>query len=98
MSPDPDRGHVYEHSPQPSTRVTTHARGKQVWTEQVCGTSYLTIQFPRPDASLTLCHQTALARHPVHPILVYGGSEGEILLWDLSAPANAPSCDALPDA
>jgi len=54
--------------------------------EHICCTSYPTFQSPRPDASLTLCHQTAPARHPVHPILVYGGSEREILLWDLSSP------------
>ena len=35
---------------------------------------------------MTLCRQLALARHPVHLILVYGGSECEILLWDLSSP------------
>jgi hypothetical protein len=54
--------------------------------EQVCCTSYPTFQSPRSDASMTLCHQTALARHPVHPILVYGGSEREILFWNLSSP------------
>ena len=31
-----------------------------------------------PDTSSTLCPQTALAWHPVHPILVSGGSEGAI--------------------
>src|SRR6266851_4858792 len=72
--------------------------------EHICCTSYPTFQSPRPDASLTLCHQTAPARHPVHPILVYGGSEREILLWDLSSPTvgtptpispTAPSPSAL---
>jgi hypothetical protein len=66
--------------------------------EQVCCTSYVTIQFPRPDASLTLCHQAALARHPVRPILVYGGSEREILLWDLSSPTVGSPTPIFPTA
>jgi len=37
----------------------------------ICYTSYPIIQSLRPDASLILCHQTALARRPVHPILIW---------------------------
>jgi hypothetical protein len=59
--------------------------GCPAYKEVYCA-SNLTFQSPRPDASLTLCHQTALAQHPVHPILVCGGSECEILLWVLSSP------------
>lgn len=33
----------------------------------------------------------ALAWHPVHPILVSGGSEGSILYWDINAPESTPS-------
>ena len=32
----------------------------------------------------------ALAWHPVHPILVSGGSEGALLHWDVNAPDNLP--------
>jgi len=66
--------------------------------EQVCCMFDLTIQSPRPDASLTLCHQTALARYPVHPILVYGGSKREILLWDLSSPTVGTPTPIFPTA
>lgn len=36
---------------------------------------------------------TAVAWHPVHPILVSGGSEGSILHWDLSTPTPPTSLD-----
>jgi polyadenylation factor subunit 2 len=45
---------------------------------------------------------TALAWHPVHPLLVSGGSEGALLHWDVSAPTPdtssfpAPSATAAP--
>jgi hypothetical protein len=78
-----------------------HIRCMKEWVvrhghkEQVCCTSYLTIQFPKPDASF---HQTTLARHPVHPILVYGGSEREILLWNLSSPTVGTPTPSFPTA
>jgi len=48
--------------------------------------SYLTLQSPTPNASLTLDHQTVLAQHSVHPIVVSCDSGEEILFWDLSPP------------
>ena len=36
---------------------------------------------------------SAVAWHPVHPILVSGGSEGSILHWDLSTPTPPTSLD-----
>ncbi|KIM23526.1 hypothetical protein M408DRAFT_119447 [Serendipita vermifera MAFF 305830] len=37
----------------------------------------------------------SLAWHPIHPILVSGGSEGDLLYWDLFSPTNTASA-ALP--
>jgi hypothetical protein len=43
---------------------------------------------PNAYPSLTLDHQTVLAQHTVHPILVSCGPGGEILFGDLSSPTG----------
>src|SRR5712671_3534472 len=40
----------------------------------------------RSDVLVTLCLQTVMALHPMHPILISGGSEGAIFYWNLSSP------------
>ena len=55
-------------------RVVVHGHEKEV-----CCTSRLPLSGSRPDTSLTPCHQTALAWHPMHPILDSGSSESMIL-------------------
>jgi len=52
--------------------------------KEVCCTSLL----PRPSPLLTHTHlpPSAVTWHPVHPLIVSGGSEGAILHWDLTIP------------